>query len=381
MRRLSRPPRRLLAIGVLALVVLFGSAGLVLRVTRGGDSDEQPAGASSMLLAFAEYGPTSDRIYTSPAGDPARRTLIDTVPHADGWGINPSPEPAGTLFAYTVLPPASAGRRDAPAELWSFDLATGNKTRLARDADLLIAPVLSRDGSKLVYRASDGDGQALVVVDLGTRLRTVLHRARTDFGMYPIGFDADGAIIYASLSLTGTDVYRLVPGDAPALLFHASDDIGRDWRLSPDGRSLSFLAPRVESERVVYRARVISLAGATERSLTTPNPIATEQYGPVWAPDGAGVTVGQEASTQGGQAVAVIALDGTVHSLPGPTRGFDVPLAWSEDGAYLAVRAFDGTNSAAPGNATIVLIVVADGERVPITTGTELIFIGWIGRA
>lgn len=382
MRPLPRLPRWLLSTALLALVAVMVIAVVALRIGRGNEpSDDQATTPSVPLFAFAEFGPSSDRIYTSPANDPTSRTLVDTVEHADGWGINPSPQPAGTLFAYTVLPPGSPGGRDAPAELWSFDLANGNRTRIARDADLLIAPVLSRDGRALVYRVSDGEGQALVVVDLTTQVRTVAHRERTDFGLHPIGFDAVGAVIYASLSLTGTDVFRIEPGARPTPLFHASDNIARDWRISPDGRSLSFLAPAATAERVVYRAQAVLIDGAQSRALATPAPLATEQYGPVWLPAGDALTIGQEADARGGQAAAVIALDGSVRELPAPTSGFDVPLAWSGDGAYLAVRSFDGPNSAAPGNARIVVIGLADEQRLLIPADGELIFIGWMGRA
>lgn len=382
MRRLPRPPRWLLSTAVLALVAVVVVGVIALRLTQtSGRSEDQAVIATVPLLAFAEFGPSGDRIYTSPANDPADRTLIDTVPHADGWGINPSPQPAGNLFAYTVLPPDSPGRRDAPAELWSFDLANGNRTRIARDADLLIAPVLSSDGAELVYRVSDGEGQALVVVDLATQLRTVLHRERTDFGLYPIGFDAERAVIYARLSLTGTDVYRLARGAEPVLLFHASDNIARDWRLSPDGRSLSFLAPTATAERVVYRAQAVRLDSNAARPLATTAPLATEQYGPVWLPAGDALTIGQEGGPARGQAAAVIAPDGSVRLLPAPVSGFDVPLAWSADGGYLAVRSFDGPNSAAPGNADIVVIGLADGQRLHVPADAELIFIGWMGRA
>ncbi|MDA0365281.1 MAG: hypothetical protein O3B31_06980 [Chloroflexi bacterium] len=348
---------------------------------RGGRAEDQAAIATAPLLAFAQFGPSNDRIYTSPANNPTERTLIDTVAHADGWGINPSPQPAGSLFAYTVLPPDSPGRRGAPAELWSFDLANGNRTRIARDADLLIAPVLSRDGAELVYRVTDGEGQALVVVDLATQLRTVLIRERTDFGLYPIGFDAEQAVIYASLSLTGTDVYRLPRDAEPVLLFHASDNIARDWQISPDGRSLSFLAPAATADRVVYRAQAVQLDGATARPLATTAPLATEQYGPVWLPAGDALTIGQESGPDNGQAAAVIGPDGSVRLLPAPGSGFDVPLGWSADGGYLAVRSFDGPNSAAPGNAQIVVIGLADGQRLHLPADSELIFIGWMGRA
>jgi len=381
--RMPRPrrPSRLLATGAaVALVAALAAGGLVLRGSGPAISDA-PAPPDLPLLAFAEFGTTADHIYTSPANDPAQRTLIDTVPHAKGWGINPALELAGPLFAYTVLPTGAPARRDAPAEVWTFDLIAGQRTRIARDADLLVAPVLRRDGRALAYRRSGPEAQELVVVDLVSSLRTVAHVESGALGVFPIAFGADGQLLFTRLAMTGTDVFRTRAQGEPALLFHASDHIARDWRLSPDGRSLSFLAPEPVAERIVHRARVVAVDGARERSLPAPAARATEQYGPVWSPDGGALAVGQEAFESPRQPAAVLGLDGRVRALPPPARGFDVPLAWSADGAYLVVRSFDGTNSHRPGNASMVIVATDEGKRIPLSSATELIFIGWIGRA
>ena len=380
LRRLLRPafPARaaLWLIAVVAFAFSLAAFAVGLRLGSGETGQDE---AREAVLVFAEFGGTADRVYTAPATNPGERTLIATVEHAEGWGINPAPAMAGTLVAYTVLSPETPGRRDEPAELWVLDVATHERTRLARDADLLAAPILDEEGGTLAYRSTGGDGeQRLVRVDLKTRARRDLHSYVGALGVYPVGFARDGALIFAELSNGGTDVYR-VHEQAPArLLFHASDQIARDWQISPDGRALSYLAPEVAAERVVHRVQVVELTAGRERPFEEQADGAAEQFAPVWRPDGA-VTVGREAYPATNASAVTLSPDGTAEALPAPAQGFDAPLAWSPDGRYLAARSFDGSSSYQPGRESMVVISV-DGERRSVTARNELIFIGWMKR-
>ena len=123
---MMNPPRLRLALILLVLapvVAVVAALGFVLRSLPDG-AGEGGLGVAEPALVFAQFGPTADRVYTAPAADPARRALVATVEHAEGWGIVPAPAMAGPLVAYTVLPPASPGRRDEPAELWILDVTT-----------------------------------------------------------------------------------------------------------------------------------------------------------------------------------------------------------------------------------------------------------------
>ncbi|MPZ97762.1 MAG: hypothetical protein GEU80_00250 [Dehalococcoidia bacterium] len=372
-----------LSIGSFALVaaLVAGAFSLQLIPTRAPDLTSTPQAGEAPALVFAEFGQTADRLYVARAETPGERTLIDTIDHAEGWGLNPAVGMSGSLIAYTVLPPDSAPRRDALAELWLLDIDTRNRTRLASDADLLVAPLFTRGGGELVYRSTGaGSEQALVRVDLATRARATVYEEQTAFGIFPIGFDASNLLLFARLSANGTDVYRVTGKGAASLVFHASDNLARDWRISPDGRALSYLAPEVLAERVVHRAQVVPLQGRLEPAAFAAGSLPMEQYGPVWAADGSSLTVGQEAFPGEGAPAAVLTRAGQAAELAAPERGFDVPLQWSADGAYLAVRAFDGVNSHDPGLESLT-VVTRDGRRIPVPASAELIFIGWIGRA
>lgn len=342
-----------------------------------------PPGTPRMV--FAEFGVNEDRIYSAPADSPNDRTLHATIAHAPGWGLNPGYASAGSRFAYTVLPEDAKAEDGTPAELWMLDLDGENLTRLARDADLLVSPVFVEGGQALLYRRSDGTRQEIVRIGVADLKRDVLHREQTSFGIFPIGL-RDGAVLFARLSAGGTDVLAVRDGDEPRLLFHASDDIARDWQLSPDGSSLAFLAPAVRAERVVYRAQVVSLDAGEPLALPGEGdggedavPSAMEQYGPVWTPEGA-LTVGQEAARDAAAPALVLDLAGTRTELPPPEHGFDVPIAWSADGRYLAVRSFDGWNSVQPGLERTVIIDRL-GARTLVEVRSEVIFMGWYADA
>ncbi len=342
-----------------------------------GDDSTRPSGTT---LVFAEFGVSEDSIYRASADNPADRTLVARIEHAPEWGINPATEPSGTRTAYTVLPPSARPEREAPAELRLLDVESGERTLLASDADLLTVPVFDRTGTHVVYRSNGAAGsQSLVSVDLATNERRTLHTVETQFGIYPVGFSDDGALLFANLSVAGTDLYRLVEGGQPELLLHASDQVARDWEISPDGTTISFLAPETREQRVVNRLQVVEL-DPTER---VPVPAAeapstTDQFSPVWRPDGTAITVGREAYPDRAASAVTYPLDGgTPEPLAIPPEGYDVPLSWSADGQYLAAHSYDGPTANEPGEESLV-VIAPDGQRRTINAPTEVLFLGWV---
>lgn len=334
-------------------------------------------------VVFAEFGLNEDRIYSAPADAIENRTLHATVPHAPGWGLNPAIAIAGALVAYTILPQDSSPDRGAAAELWMLDITTQNLTRLARDADLLAPPVFVDDGTALVYRRSQGPAQELVRVSVAELTREVVHREQTSFGIFPLGTAHGRDLLFTRISPEGTDLYAVQPDGAIEWLFQLSKELARDWQISPTGDAIAFLAPVIEGERAVHRARVVSLDTFDDRTPQAAGEGADialgEQYAPVWSPDGSAITVGQEALS-GSQPAALLGVDGTYQPLPAPQAGFDVPLGWSSDGRYLIARSFDGANSNQPGIERTVLID-RTGSRTTVEVASEVIFIGWYSGA
>ena len=379
-RSTARAVALLVALGVVLLAALF--------LRPGGDEDEPPE--ATYRLVFAEFGPLADRIYLAAPDALDERQLVASVPHARGWAITPAAAMAGDLTAFTVLPPEALPRRDSLAELWVLDVRSGELTRLAGDADLLAAPVFDPDGRALLYRRTRPDGsQQLVRVEIATHARRPLYETSTQFGVYPVGLSADGSALYAELSTRGTDLFRVREGAEPEFIAHASDHIARDWRLSPDGTSLAYLAPEVSAERVVHRAQVVALAPGVEAraaSPALPGVVLFEQFSPVWTPDGSGLTVGVEAFPELSAAAVTLVVEAPAESddlpqaLPAPEQGFDAPLGWSPNGRHLAARSFDGRDVAEPGRESLV-VIAPGGGRVTVASDTELIYIGWLRDA
>jgi Tol biopolymer transport system component len=368
------------------LLVLFSA--LAVAVAIGGvvvfnRSDDAGVGETfaEAQLVFAEFGPKEDRVYLAPANDLEEHVLVARVPHASGWALTPAIEMVGSLVAFVALPPDTEPRRDAAAGLWLLNVVSGELNRFARDADLLVAPLLDREGRYLVYRSSNLDGtQSLVRVDLATRARRILIEIETNFGAFPVAFDLDGEVLFSELSTGGTDLYRVIDGDGTELLAHVSNHIARDWRLSPDGFTLSYLAPEIQSERVVHRLHLFSLKGEqAPAALEMGTLFVGDQFSPVWTPDGNGITFGLEPEFHTGVQPLTLVLDGadSFPPLAAPEKGFDVPLGWSADGRYLAARSFDGRDTHAPGRESLVVIDI-DGGREFVHADRELVFIGWL---
>ena len=365
-RHLSRSA--LAGAAAVALILLVLGAVRLLPLFDGGE----PSGGVP-LAVFAEFGDLADKVYSAPADDPSKRTLLATVDHAPGWGINPAATTRDGRAVF-LLAPSNGGGRDTPAEVWTLDLKTGQRTRVAADADLLIQPVVNRDGA-ILYRRSNGQRQEVVRVQVGNASRTTVYTEETTFGVFPIGEDAEGNPIVARLSTAGTDLLRVRDG-VPQVIVHASDHLARGWQIAPDGKSVAYLAPEVRSDRVVYRAHVVSLPDGKARVLAE-TPAGADQFSPQWTPGGDALAVGQDA--RGGPSAVTVLEGGRTRTLAAPARGFDVPLSWSDGSAYLAVRSFDGDSAANPGNETAV-VIGPDGQRYVVTATGEVIFIGWATR-
>jgi hypothetical protein len=380
---MALPPRRSFVVSVAGLLVVAAVATTLILLARRDDTSN-PTGPAAALtgttLVVAEFGTTADRIYRASAEEPSQRSLVATIDHAPEWGINPAARAVDTRTAYTVLPADRPAAGETPAELWLLDVQTGARTLLASDADLLTAPVFDRTGEHVVYRRNgEANEQSLVSVELSSGTARTLHTVETQFGIYPVGFASDGALLFADLSQRGTDLYRLIGSGDPELVLHASDQVARDWDVSPDGMTISFVAPETHDERIVNRLQVIELSGTKRVPVPAAEaPATADQFSPIWRPDGEAITVGREAYPERTASAVTYPLDGsTPQPLATPAQGYDVPLSWSEDGRYLVARSYDGTTANDPGEESLV-VIAPGGERRTVDAPTEVLFLGWL---
>jgi Tol biopolymer transport system component len=379
----------LLLLGVLALGARFGPStvggrGQATGEHPGAEALEALLARSGSAVVFSEFGIEADTLWAASPADPADRVLLGSAPHAPGFGVFPALSPDGAYLAYTALPAgASDSLSGSAAQLWLLEIASGEARVLAGDVDLRTTPVWSPASDAVVVRRDGADGGELVRLDLSGSPTTIAAQAAA---LYPIDFSPDGGVLYyATLSASGSDLMRAPVSStgaaaAPEPVAHLSDGIARNWHLSPDGTQLAYLAPAPAGAATAYVAQVLDLE--TNAVLTPLGDAAGAQFNPVW--DGsASLTIGGAAgpSTGSGQGAALrISSDGVSAAgapLPAPASGFDVPIGWSPDGAYLIVRAFEGAAPAAPGPSRLVAIDAA-GARRQLSPQSDVEIAGWL---
>ncbi|MCH7719103.1 MAG: PD40 domain-containing protein, partial [Chloroflexi bacterium] len=200
-------------------------------------------------------------------------------------------------------------------------------------------------------------------------------------GLFPIDFSPDGSwLYYAILSPSGTDLAR-APAQSSGkaeVLAHLSDGVARDWHLSPDGTQLAYLGQVSLEGGFTFVAQVLDLALGT---VYTPLSRGSAQFNPIWEREG-GLTIGRLDGDAGGAPVR-LSVDGNVLARvpppgsPSGRAGFDVPLSWSPDGAYLAVRSFERSSVANPGPSRVV-VTGADGQRRELSPVSDVVVAGWL---
>jgi hypothetical protein len=371
--------------------LVAAGAGISLRV-RGQASDDpsrapqlqaaaQQAGAA--LVVYSEFGLESDTLWAADPDDPTQKTSLGAVAHAYGFGIFPSLSPDGEHIAYTRLPPDA--NADSPAELWVLNVDDGKTKRLSEGVDLPGTPLWSPDSEAVVAQRSSWDEAAgtgsseLLRIDLDGNEQVV---AASSDGLYPVGFSPDGgSLYYVALSEAGSDLGRAgAQGGSAEVVAHLSDGFSRDWRLSPDGTQLAYLAQAPAGANVAFVAQVLDI---TAKQTQAPLGAEVEQFAPVWEANGS-LTIGRLDGQPGADAPARLRSAGSgafatssLPGLPAAQRGFDVPLSWSPDGGALALRTFQGSSASDPG-ASRVEVIGSDGARRPLSTLSDVTIAGWL---
>jgi Tol biopolymer transport system component len=327
-------------------------------------------------LILSEFGEDADAIVAIDPNDVSDRTTIATVDHAPGWGIFATLSPDGGAIAYTALPAdAREPSPDAPAIAGVIEV-DGDLLTLATDIDLMIPPVWSPDGTAIVVRKSiaeensSGTQELLLLGTDGTRESITTWAGASAF---PVGFSPDGAALYfATLSATGSDFYRIgIDGSGETLVAHLGDDISREWTLSPDGRTLAYSLAETGAQPRIVAMRLDLATGAAERVVAG---ATGSQINPAWTAANE-LTVASVKPEGGGDAVA-FAADGSARTLDDNDDTIDLPLAWSPDGASLAVRAIDGATPLDARGSRIELWQ-RDGTRDVVSEGPDVLIVGW----
>jgi hypothetical protein len=342
--------------------------------------------AEGLRLLYREFGDEADVLWMASAADPSEREVIASIEHAPGVGTSAALSPDGEKIAYLVLTTPGQDEQ-TEAQAWVLDVDRGKTRFLSEGVDRGSRIVWSPDSESIIVRRNGPMGDigrtaSLVQVDVSDGTETIPWRQSDVFELFPIGYSLAygpaGTLAYAGITLSGTD-FGWVATEAPPV--HISDEPARDWHLSPDGIRIAYLARQATDHRIATRAFVVDMAGTVG-----PQPLSSfvdgldvgDHFNPAWHPDGDRIAVGRSPEDGASPAAVVSLSEGElVEAAPGPGRGFDVPVGWSPDGAYLAVRSFEGSSSAQPGRERLVIVEIGK-ERAEVGDGGTLSFIGWV---
>ena len=358
--RAAHDRRRPFAVLVLA-VVLLGVATVALLAQSGGPPRTAFAGAASGQYAVVAKNTGAATVVTV-VGATANVAPIEiaTVPHLHGYSLRGAVSPTGRHVALLSPDTAIAGRPFAA--LIVLDLETGLSRRLAEGLHPLQDVLWTPDATALVVtrnvRTVEGEpGVAVARVGFdGTE--TVLETHMGVGIVAPVGFDAQGRLLAVRIDARGSTLTR----DGAEVLW-LSTHVTRDWALSPDGAQLAFVEVNLW-EGLRYLPHVVSIDGGGG-AVTAASTSTGQALGAAWSPSGDAPSFGNEPSAPPPGSV----------SAQGPA-GFDVPLAYSRDGAALAVSHWSGYSFDEPG--TPRLEIVSGSGRQSLDGFSR--FFGWSAR-
>lgn len=380
----------MLIVRVLAAVMKPALAGGVITAsaaggfaawqhTQGDDATGfQRVQSAGQRLLVSEFAQDADTIVAiDPADAQGARTEIARIDHAPGYGIFAALAPGGDAIAYTALP-ADAPRPapDAPAVAAIVE-DNGDVQTLATDIDLLIPPIWSPDGASIVVRKNtpveDGAGRFELILLGRDGSRSTITSWRSA-AVFPIAFSPDGAALYfATLDETGVDLYSVAPDGADETkIAHLSDEIARDWKLSPDGATLAYSVALGGARPRVVTMTLDLATGAADEAVAV---AASGEFNPAWRPDGE-LTIASLDAEGGGGAVSVDGA-GATEQITDNDDAIDLPLDWSPDGATLAVRTIEGATAFEAGESHIELVTRA-GDRERVSDGADVLIVGWM---
>ncbi|MBI2863048.1 MAG: hypothetical protein HYX94_00600 [Chloroflexi bacterium] len=395
-------PRRISILRPVAITVLALALALILeRLSFPSIPFSLSAGNSEFKAVYSELKGSESTLWAADPTEPlGRRKAILTVSHASGYGVLASLSPDGAGLAYGLLP---EGRRDAfsDGQLWVAS-ADGRGSRLiAGKMDLHFPPLWSPDSKSLLFKTievapggnpdtrpvSDGGKpdqrpydlnfrSSLVVVspDGPARVRAIV--SSSDPNLYPIGWSTDGkSTYYYTVEADGSQAHLVDVATAETRRLGLLSG-GPVWsvKLSPDRRRLLFLA--VQASDSATRGTVWVFDQDTGHSFqvgaTQPGPL-----GAIWHPSGDQVTsnTSQGPSRPGQTLLNTNMASGATQTFGENGEGtIAVPLSWSPDSNFLAVRRRSTATNDPPD--VLAVLDTRSGQLKEIKGGYAE-FVGW----
>lgn len=388
---------RLIPSAVALLVLAAGGACLAGTRGPGGSADAGGTATGALTpqiggrtpppghFVLSEFHGGETLLLSVSATDPDERRPLARIPHAPSWAPRAALAPGGERIAYTVLP-GGARSPDTEGVLWVVTLQERAPQRLAARVDARTTPVWAPDGSRVIYLRALAGGPAAPLValeEVSVRDGKVQEVAQASLPvrLFPVGYAPDAArFYYVRFERDGTYLHEVnTRSRAARQVTRLADGAARDFRLSPDGTVLLYLALGGTPAR--YRAFAAELRTGDIRPLL-PEVSRSEDVGVAWRPGARpAASLGVVTGAGGITGRVVLQAGGTVTvTVTERAGGFDVPVAWAPDGRYLVLRSFSGADADHPSSEQPVLLD-GDGMRRPLAGGSPVEFVGWAAHA
>jgi len=281
-----RRRHRYLVIGVAAVVMLAGVAGLAAGLTSAGGHSPARTG----LRRVAQHAPGTVRIpgWAGRLGGEVAYKCGDSIclMRPDGTGLrtvtatfpewDPAWSPDGRRLAFRGY----YGPGDGQYDLYAVGANGCHLTRLTRQVNGT-SPAWSPGGQEIAFAFAAG-GIAVINAD-GSGLRHLIS-GTSRFGYDSPAWSAANRIAFVQTRTGGSQgqIYRMSPdGSRVAPLIHGAPGFAQpSW--SPDGHAMAFVAVTVP----LQFAGVIEVANADGTGRRRVSPPTWTSYSPTWTPGG-----------------------------------------------------------------------------------------------
>ncbi len=353
-------------LGLLGLALLTLAAWGAWRLL--GSSPLAASPSQEPWFIYSELEGSATTLWAARPQRLGEKRLLARLSHKAGYGIAPRLSGDGQRLAYTLLPP-EAGDDGPTAQLWLLGLASGERRLLQEGVDLRSPPLWSPQGQRLLFRRSPVDRTELWLVDLETNTSGRLVQDDTAWGLYPFAWAPEG-VYYARIAGQGTELMLAAINGEARPIAHLSDGIARDFALSPDAARIVHTAQGRDKS---YSLAVLDLATGDIALMARGS---NDHYGPIWHPQREAITYSPEAP----QGLATLGLAAQDFSTVMASRegGFELPLAWSPDGRYLAVRSFQGASSRSISAERLAILSPETGARYIVEAKGYAQWVGWL---
>jgi TolB protein len=194
--------------------------------------------------------------------------------------VSPRYSPDGKKIAWETS-------RGGNFDVWVKDLVSGHEQRLTSGPLREHMPAMSRDGSRLMYDAHDGEKVTLFQIPFDGGAPAKVWEENTGQGIFQWTKQADTVLFFHREPPGTVGLMNLATRKRTVLLRHPRINLSlADARLSPDGRWIAFPVPLDAHHSRLAVARLSGKVIEDERDWSYLTPESFNAWQPEWSPNG-----------------------------------------------------------------------------------------------